>query len=101
MQHYLELETKVDKKKIFEGILENWFIHIDSNNRFRVVGNNVLTDDFQAALSEPVLYIDTYYWLAETAESFYLLNKKDTSPENQNILYSQLQKRGIALVSNL
>ena len=87
--------TDTEAKKIFGGILDNWFIHIDENNRFHVIGSNVLTDDFRAELSPPLLHIDTYYWLAETAEYFYLLSQKDTSADNCAKHYAQLAAAGI------
>lgn len=97
MQEVLNLNGNSEPKKLFGGILENWFVHIDHNNRFRVIGSNVLTDNLQTELTVPVLFIDTQYWLAETAESFYLLHRKDTSAENRLKQYEALKAVGINL----
>lgn len=97
MQNNLNLETTTEAKKLFGGILDNWFIHIDENHRFCVIGSNVLTNDFRTELSPPVLHLDTYYWLAETAEYFYLLSKKDTSADNRAKHYAQLAATGLNL----
>ncbi len=85
-----EMNQNTDAKKAFGGILENWFIHIDRNNRFCVLGTNLLVDNGRADLTTPVLYIDTHYWIAETATQFYLLGKKNTSTENKKLHYQQL-----------
>lgn len=87
-----ELNHQSETNKIFGGILENWFIHIDGNNRFCVLGTNILTEDDHPELTSPVLYIDTNYWITETSNQFYLLGKKNTSAENKNFHYRQLNK---------
>jgi len=97
MQEVLKLSGQSAPKKLFGGILEHWFVHIDENNRFRVIGSNMLTDNCQTELTVPVLYIDTQYWLAETPEAFYLLRGKDTSPENRAKQYEALKALGIDL----
>lgn len=88
------LTTAINTKKYFGGILDNWFIHIDENNRFCVIGSNLLNDDPATELSPPLLHIDTQYWLAETAEYFYLLSNKNTSAENRAYHYQLLKCAG-------